>query len=109
MSLITLYRVIWDSPSEYISHLIGGSPSIIGSATHYLNPTISYTDSSWRNWGQGMVPKYIIGESPFSPDGSIDQNKQTHVFGNEDPGIFPKLYELEYNGCLLYTSDAADE
>ena len=45
-----------------------------------------------------MVPKYIIGESPFSPDGSIDQNKQTHVFGNEDPGIFPKLYELEYNG-----------
>lgn len=84
---------------NYINYLINGGPSIIGSATHYINPTVNGTGFGWSTWGQGMTPKYIIGENPFDENGNprVGDNLATHVFGNGDVGIRPKLFDLTYN------------
>ncbi len=84
--------------SDYLRGFVGGQPSIIGKATHYLNPTVNYANDDWFNWGVQMKPKYVVGSNPFIQNGTLKNNVLTHVFGNADQGVSPQSYEIIFEG-----------
>lgn len=87
-----------------------GEASIVGSATHYLNPTVGYTAPAWngtgtsQGWGVSMQDKTIIGAFSYGDNGTLANNRFTHTFGNPLADAKPKSYLLSY-GTNSYSFD----
>ena len=62
---------------------------------------------------RASIEHEFVHANPINIEGEVVGKKRTHVVRVQD-GVSPKfaktlLAELENIGCLLYTSDAADE
>ena len=70
-----------------ILQIATGAPSLIGDATHFLNPATPTGRPSWDSnlpdlgCGQGMANRSGLGADPFDSNGNVVSNVITHVFG----------------------------
>ena len=79
----------------HINARLNGSPSLVGLATHYINPTApGYADAWWNGWGHKMTETKVIGHAVFDSEGNLLDNYQTHVFGNLFGDLVPEDYML---------------
>jgi hypothetical protein len=77
----------------HISARLAGSPSLIGVATHYLNPTVDHTAEAWESWGKRLTHTTVVG-SVFDENGDLLENHLGHFFGNLLDEIRPGTYML---------------